>query len=230
MCCEPSIVHFFSTAVAPDALSASIVIRFVDISPLVVQRCGPKNKIGSIFSEDGEMGLYLHRISMYIIKRMNFGKTILYCLAAVWLSACCNCREYQVKYGRPLLDTPWKMIQFDAHSVDCEGFRLVFTKNGRISGIASCNRIFGAYKFIDRNGKIDINSMAMTRIACPDASMERAFVDMLERTTAFQLDGPNLYLFIDGELHAVFEADDDLPMPEENETARLLSHSNESVR
>ena len=132
-------------------------------------------------------------------------------IAATLLSGCCACRSYQRRTQKPLEGTLWQLVQWEGRTVAAEGdgFTVVFSADGRISGRGSCNRIMGSYK-ADAKGALEISKLGATRMACPDPARENAFIEMLEGTTHYEMDGPMLLLLRDGELHAVMQAKPDL--------------------
>ena len=119
---------------------------------------------------------------------------------------CCPCKKYQKKYGKPLQETQWKMVQFNGRTFDAkEGYSLVFGKDNRLSGMGDCNRLMATYK-ADNDGVMKISQVAATRMMCPDQTQEDSFVKMLNEVDSYQMDGPLLLLFSNGEMKAVFEA------------------------
>lgn len=139
---------------------------------------------------------------------MKTVKCLTVMLLACLMAGCCACRKYQKKEGRPLVGTTWKMIQQEGRGVLAEdGYTLRFEADGRFSGMGNCNRLMGSYDATPE-GKITILPAGTTRMACPDPAGENRYIDMLRDATVYQLDGPMLYLFENGELKAVFEARD----------------------
>ena len=51
-----------------------------------------------------------------------------------------------------------------------------------------------------------ISEMGTTRRMCPNEDQERRFIDILNSTTNYKMDGPMLMLISNGELRAVFQA------------------------
>lgn len=140
-------------------------------------------------------------------------KTILVvALTAILMGACCPCKKYQKKYGRPLQQTEWSMIQMDGRSfVAGDNYTIVFGDDGRLSGVGDCNRLMGSYVAETGSGMMKINNIASTRAFCPNQAQETAFVTMLSSVDSYSLDGPKMMLFKDSELVAVFEAKKEAP-------------------
>ena len=128
------------------------------------------------------------------------------------MAGCCPCRSYQKKTRRPLTGTEWQLIQLGAETIrPSEGtFTLTLSEQtGQLSGVGSCNRITGPYQS-DKDRSLKIGPLASTRMACPDAKHEQAFIEALEAATHYDMDGPMLLILSNGELRAVFQA---IPAP-----------------
>lgn len=130
---------------------------------------------------------------------------------AALLTGCCACRSYQKKTRRPLVGTEWQLIQLDGRTVTPEADKFLLTLNpaeGRISGVGACNRLMGTYKEGEK-GALTFGPIASTRMACPGLDQEQKFMQAIQSTTHYDMDGPMLLLFTNGELHAVFQAKPD---------------------
>lgn len=85
-------------------------------------------------------------------------------------------------------------------------FTVTFLAEGnRLAGVGDCNRLAATYS-TDESRTLHIGPVAATRMACPEGSDEKAFVEALEATTHYDMDGPLLLLLADGELRAVLQA------------------------
>ena len=69
-----------------------------------------------------------------------------------------------------------------------------FEAEGRVAGRAGCNRFFGSYEA--DGGRLKIGPLGTTRMACiPDRmATEKRFLEMLEKTAAFERDGTKLII------------------------------------
>lgn len=72
---------------------------------------------------------------------------------------------------------------------------LSFGEDGRISGFGGCNTLSGAYKLAE-NG-LTFDGLAATRKTCQGVR-EDTYLDMLERTTGFDIKDGNLRLLEEG--------------------------------
>lgn len=133
---------------------------------------------------------------------------LLVATVAASAAGCCACRSYQKKTRRPLVGTQWQLVRLGGTTVRPEDdvFTIRFqAPEGRLAGTGTCNRLSGRYEE-GENRKLHIGPIASTRMACPDAAREQAFIAALESTTHYDMDGPMLLLLSDGELRAVFQA------------------------
>ena len=138
---------------------------------------------------------------------MNIVKITMAAALVTFVAAgCCPCKKYQKKYGKPLQETEWKMVQFNGRTFDAQdGYTVVFGKDNRLSGVGDCNRLMGSYT-ADNDGVMKISQVASTRMMCPDQGQQNSFMQMLGSVDSYQMDGPLLILFSNGEMKAVFEA------------------------
>lgn len=133
-------------------------------------------------------------------------KILLVALVATLIASCCPCKKYQKKYGKPLTETNWVMVQLDGRSFSAgEGYALKFAKDNKVSGVGDCNRIMGIYTE-NNDGVMKFSQMASTRMMCPNQEGEMNFLKMLETIDSYKLDGKLLMLFANGEMLSVFEA------------------------
>ncbi len=142
-------------------------------------------------------------------------------LAAV-IVGCCNCRALR-KSQKPLIGTEWQLVQLGGRMLDsvnkaeteADGgrFTLLFTKaeasaendGNNLYGIGACNRYLGSYT-LGENRALTISDLATTRMMCPDIETEDAYFEALRSVTHYDMDGPMLLLFSNGDLKAIFQA------------------------
>ncbi len=137
---------------------------------------------------------------------MNLLKGLTLFCAVALLSGCCSCRKPSGRYMASLSGTHWVLIQQDGRLVDAgDRFYITFdAEAGTISGKGSCNRISGPYTS-PAYGKIQIGSLASTRMMCPDHALENSFFKTLGSTDRYEIDGTLLMLFTGEQLNAIFE-------------------------
>jgi heat shock protein HslJ len=124
------------------------------------------------------------------------------------IAGCCNCRSLQRKNQRPLVGTEWQLIQLGGVTMQpVEGkYTLQLTgEEQRVAAVGACNQILATY-VVDDKQTLRIENPASTRMLCPDAETEAKFVEVLAKTTRYDMDGEMLLLFEQENLLAVFQA------------------------
>jgi heat shock protein HslJ len=104
-----------------------------------------------------------------------------------------------------LSDTTWQLTHIDGRAVSTNKAFLKFDQNdGRFTGNAGCNRMFGKVEITGR--RIDFGNVATTKMACSDPGstrVERSFVSGLESVKRFRLANANSTLELIGGRHEV---------------------------
>lgn len=110
----------------------------------------------------------------------------------------------------PLTNTYWKLVELRGNSVNVpQGQQgephMIFRDDGRVNGFSGCNRFVGEYTVTGANLLFD--SMASTRMACPDDNYESVLYDVFADTAGVFLEGKVLKL-LDEQGHGLarFEA------------------------
>ncbi len=86
-------------------------------------------------------------------------------------------------------------------------------KNGKVAGVAGCNRYNGPY--LAKDGKLTIGPLASTMMACPAAIMaqEQAFLADMQAAAAYQVSGDQLTIADkDGKTVLTFKAEQPTPL------------------
>lgn len=137
---------------------------------------------------------------------MRIFKKLIIAAIALSATACCKCELFQKRYGKPLVGTQWQLAQIEGRDVTPENnYTIVFAADNMLSGIAECNRLTARYS-VTGEGNMKIMDMGTTRMLCPKEDQERRFIEILNSTTDYKMDGPMLMLISNGELRAVFQA------------------------
>lgn len=140
-------------------------------------------------------------------------------LLAAAIAGCCNCRSIQRKTQKPLVGTEWQLVRLGGRTMqpEAEQYTILLSEEGnRLTGVGDCNRIMATYHLGEERA-LTIGQAATTRMMCPDAATEQAFLGALEATTHYDMDGPTLMLFAKGELLAVFQAKEETAAAAETE-------------
>jgi len=73
-----------------------------------------------------------------------------------------------------------------------EQYTLLLAEDGTLKAKFDCNNGGGNYEISE--GTLSFGPMMSTRMACPEGSLDVAFMRDLERVSSFFLEGGNLYL------------------------------------
>ena len=117
--------------------------------------------------------------------------------AAAWLL------EKSINDAR-IEDTKWLLVELNGTAVDMPetgtpAFLQMDSTQFRVSGNASCNNFFGAYR-LTTGGRIHFSDrMGATMMYCEDMSTETAFMDMLPQARTYLVESGTLYLLSDAE-------------------------------
>ena len=89
-----------------------------------------------------------------------------------------------------LAETKWKLMTLNGKLVKPKGKRDYYiwlnSKDGRFSAFAGCNAIVGNYA-MPSSFEISFTEVAMTKMACPDMSVEDRFSTMLESADRYTI-------------------------------------------
>ncbi len=137
-------------------------------------------------------------------------KRIIIAAIAIILFAvsCCPCRRVDNSASRDLNATSWQLTQLNSHSVTPaeDKYTLTLSDDGKVSGLASCNRITGSYSFTTDSRVLKFEHMGMTRMMCPPGEdHEDEFGKMLGSVTHFEVDGDMLIMLSNGLSVGVFK-------------------------
>ena len=121
------------------------------------------------------------------MKIRNFLQLIaIFCLIAFFSSGCATDKEAE-KPHFPLAGTLWAPVSGPRGAI------LEFTADHRMVGTTGFNRFFAPIEKIDGN-LINFGNIAVTRAMSPEPEKEAVFIDALDRTRAWRVDGNTLIL------------------------------------
>ena len=111
-----------------------------------------------------------------------------------------------------LLGTYWKLREIGGASVGVppntrEAQMTLFAAGKRIAGMSGCNRFMGTFE-TTAEGTLRLKAGGMTMMACeqPQVKLEKIFIDALNATTGYRIDGEKLELRKGDEVLARFES------------------------
>lgn len=133
---------------------------------------------------------------------MKIAKLISILAVAAVLAGCCYCQQYQRKYGRPLKDTRWTLVQLDGRPVEGNYVLVLTSDEGiKISGDAQIGASYSA----NNEGRIFISDVKAESVY---EGVPAQITSKLPTTNSYKMDGPFLMLIRDGEMWGLFEAKD----------------------
>lgn len=99
-----------------------------------------------------------------------------------------------------LTSTPWQWLRFTGNSgvYDIEmpeGYLLTFNDDGTLNIVADCNSSAGDYT--DADGDLDINIGPTTLALCTGDSRSEAFIQLLDGSIRYFIDGNNLFVVVE---------------------------------
>jgi heat shock protein HslJ len=100
--------------------------------------------------------------------------------------------------GRELTDGPWHWLEFEGGDgtvtapADPADYTLLFHQDGNVDILADCNSGFALYTVAGTSVAIDVQSMSAN--PCSQGSLSEQFLDWLEQSVTFVLEGNFLYL------------------------------------
>lgn len=117
---------------------------------------------------------------------------IFMCLMSVGVLAACKTRKV-VEATVSDLDGEWVVVEMNGRPLAAGEnqpvMRLDILRRG-LSGNAGCNRLMGQIEYdSDHRNIIRFLQVATTRMACPDMSVERAFLEALDKVARFEAVG-----------------------------------------
>ncbi|WBV61194.1 META domain-containing protein [Chryseobacterium camelliae] len=115
------------------------------------------------------------------------------CTAAVLVS--CGTVASSSKAGKAqpsIANTKWTLadnVKGQTPTLNVEG--------AKISGNSGCNRYFGAVTMETASGKFAASQMGSTKMACDNMSVEKNFLDMVQKANRYVVSGNTLELYQD---------------------------------
>lgn len=103
----------------------------------------------------------------------------------------------------PFADTYWKLIQVGGEPTpppqgqNTQAHLVFHSEDQRVKGSNGCNSLNGGYK--NDGDRLTLEQLATTKRACSGPDQAQAFIDALERTQRFEIEGQRLTLYGEGE-------------------------------
>lgn len=126
--------------------------------------------------------------------------------AAAFMMTACQAK----KEAAPLsaINGEWNITSIDGAVVDASTTRenpfIVFdTATGKMFGFSGCNRMMSSFDVNSQPGKLDLQAVSSTRMACPDMTVEQQVLAALAKVKGFDKEMDDKIVLCDAEGKAV---------------------------
>lgn len=136
----------------------------------------------------------------------NYSLIIAMALIAISFTACSILQNKQANrnsddagdFDKTVTEKYWKLTEINGQPIsrdfNKEPHFILKKKDSRITGNGSCNGFGGSYTLDEEKSRISFSGIFSTKMACPDMSVEQAFLDVLSRADNYSLNGDTLTL------------------------------------
>ena len=127
-------------------------------------------------------------------------------VAAMTVGCCSTCRS-RVKNAKPLEGTVWHLVKVggESYTLPADSFNIILNENG-LGGRGACNSLLGQYATGDKLA-LRFSHLGSTKMLCPhNEALENRLIQILSKTTHYDIDFDSLMLIQNGTVLAVFKA------------------------
>ena len=127
-------------------------------------------------------------------------------MAAIAVGCCSSCR-WRYKNAKPLEGTVWHLVKMGGESValPADSFNIILNEN-QLGGRGACNSLLGEYATGEKYA-LRFTSLGSTKMLCPEnEALEMKMIEVLDKTTHYDIDYDMLMLMQDGVIMADFKA------------------------
>ena len=131
---------------------------------------------------------------------------ILLVVAVVAIGCCSTCRM-RVKNAKSLEGTVWHLVKVggESYTLPSDEFNIILNENG-LGGRGACNSLPGQYATGDKL-TLRFSHLGSTKMLCPhNEALENRLIQILSKTTHYDIDFDSLMLIQNGTVLAVFKA------------------------
>lgn len=136
-------------------------------------------------------------------------KPFLLLLATIFMISCSATKKSSTMHSVSFAGTKWVLSTLTGTTIPAtarEAYIEFDSAKNAAAGSSGCNRMMGKYTL--EGAQLKLGAMAGTRMACPPEVMqfERAFLQALQDTDQFRMEGDQLTLYKEDQTLAVFKA------------------------
>ena len=128
-------------------------------------------------------------------------------LVAVLAVGCCSSCRWRYKNAKPLEGTTWHLVKIggESYTFPADEFNIILNENG-LGGRGACNSLLGQYATGDKYA-LRFSHLGSTKMLCPkNEDLEMKLIQILSKTTHYDIDYDMLMLMKNGTILAVFKA------------------------
>ena len=126
---------------------------------------------------------------------------------ALLMVGCCSVCRMRAKNTKPLEGTMWHLVKMGGESVTLpnDSFNIILKENG-LGGRGACNSLLGQYA-VGEKMELRFSHLGSTKMLCHEnEALEMKLLQVLSKTTHYDLDYDMLMLMQNGTIIAVFRA------------------------
>ena len=128
-------------------------------------------------------------------------------MVAVLAVGCCSSCRWRYKNAKPLEGTVWHLVKIggESYTFPADEFNIILNENN-LGGRGACNSLLGQYATGDKYA-LRFSHLGSTKMLCPEnEALEMKLLNILSKTTHYDIDYDMLMLMQNGEIIAVFKA------------------------
>ena len=134
-------------------------------------------------------------------------KIVTLLVVALLAVGCCSSCRWRYKNAKPLEGTVWHLVQVGGESMmlPADSFNIILNENG-LGGRGACNSLLGQYA-VGEKMELRFSHLGSTKMLCHEnEALEMKLLQVLSKTTHYDLDYDMLMLMQNGTIIAVFRA------------------------
>lgn len=134
-------------------------------------------------------------------------KLLVFLVVAALAVSCCSACRMRVKNAKPLESTVWHLVKVGGESftLPADEFNIILNDNN-LGGRGACNSLLGQYATGDKFA-LRFSHLGSTKMLCPhNEDLEMKLIQILSKTTHYDIDYDMLMLMQNGTILAVFKA------------------------
>jgi heat shock protein HslJ len=142
------------------------------------------------------MGFFVIYLYTNLEQELTMTKYVLPLIAFIVLLVLSGCGLFPGNPRNDLNGTSWTLESYGGESLLANSTMTAIFESGEVSGSASCNHYFGAYKI--KGNQLTVEGLGWTEMACMDPEgimeQEQIIMALLGNSASYQIEGNKLIL------------------------------------